>query len=349
MLVSMTRAANRLSIKTIFSLFIFFLFPLNSFSSSPGAVLNFDGGEESGSFFPGAKADFPTPTPEVVSSAEAPKTPVCDFRVYFIDVGMGDSEYIQLPNCKNVLIDGGPSSVASSKLAKFLNEHKIASIDYVLLTHPHADHFKGLMYVFSNLTVSNFYDTRQDNSESSTLQKFRELARNEPGVNISYPSTGSSLDWDPLVEIKVLHGAGAANDSLDGETLNNSSIVIKMTYQDASVLFMGDAQSDVEKQLVEKYGEGLKADVLKVGHHGSATSSTDEFLKAVAPKAAYVSVGKNSYGLPSASAIERLKNHGAAVYRTDSGGTMEYLAAEGMLDEVQGPFQPEPWAWPPER
>jgi len=270
--------------------------------------------------------DIPPATPEIDSATKT----ACDFKIYFIDVGQGDSEFIQLPNCKNALIDGGPSASKSSKFVSFLNSHNITSIDYVVLTHPHSDHFTGLGYVFDNFNPTNFYDTKMNNPTSSTLQKVREKAKNKDGLNIIYPAQGDALNWDKDVSVKVLHSCDTPQESSQGDDLNNCSIVIKMQYQNTSILFMGDSEVDVEKELISKYGNELKAEVLKVGHHGSNTASSSEFLNIVRPKQAYIEVGKNSYGLPVADIISRIESYGAVVHRTDFEGTMEYNVTKAI-------------------
>lgn len=253
-------------------------------------------------------------------------------KVYFVDVGQGDAEYIELPNGQNVLIDGGPANKEGGPadtshpandppLAHFLLQKGIKKIDHVVLTHPHADHYVGLKYVFTNLPVGNFYDTRKDNPGVGPV---RDLAARIPGIKVSYPAPGDSLNWGPEVQAKVFNSCPEAAASVPVSP-NNCSIVVKLTYQNASLLFTGDMEAAVESQIVPKYGAELRADVLKVGHHGSAGASSDIFLNAVKPKLAYIEVGQNNqYGHPKPVTLARLQTIGAVIYRTDLAGTLDY-------------------------
>ncbi len=253
-------------------------------------------------------------------------------NVYFVNVGQGDSEYIELPNGQNVLIDGGPYSAADSTLAQFLTQKNVKEINNVVLTHPHADHYSGLKYVFSNIKVNNFYDTQMDNTGSSADDALRAQAQSL-GVNIVHPSPGDMLPWGQ-VSAKVLNSCPQPVASGDGSAINNCSIVIKLAYDGSSILFMGDAQADVESVLLQNYASDLPSDVLKVGHHGSKYSSTDAFINAVHPKRAYIEVGKNNYGHPTKNTLDRLTAIGAKVLRTDLDGTQEF-PAQDTADSVQ--------------
>lgn len=240
--------------------------------------------------------------------------------VTFIDVGQGDSEYIELPNGQTVLIDGGPKD---EKMAAFLGSRGITRIDHVVLTHPHSDHYNGLRHVFNATQVDNFYDNRVDNANAAGDDKVRAQAAAEPGCTLHYPVAGESLDWGPGVEAKVLHSCPEASSKTKSEDLNNCSIVIKLSYAGSSILFMGDLGIPVETDLARRYGDELRADVLKVGHHGSYSSSTAEFLSQVRPKDAYISLAAgNDYGHPHQVALDRIEAVGAQVHRTDKKGTM---------------------------
>lgn len=273
-------------------------------------------------------ADRPVPlaqAPDFVELSVGEKA-LRPLKVHFVDIGQGDSEYIELPNGKNVLIDGGPTAGTGERsIAQFLNRKNVRKLDYVLLTHPHADHYNGLKYVFSSLPVANFYDTQLDENSPAPIRAVRELARNIPGIRISYPAPGDSLDWDPDVQVKVFNSC--SEPSKTGREPNSCSIVLKMTYQNTSVFFTGDMPAKVESVITDKYGALLRSEVLKVGHHGSSGSSSEKFLKAVQPKLAFIEVGAdNNYGHPRPDTLARLQAVGAKIYRTDLDGTLEYPA-----------------------
>ncbi len=284
-------------------------------------------------FAPAASAQAYSQLRDAVASADLPQTPAASaytvysagpgLNVYFLNVGQGDAIYLELPGGKNALIDGGPSRAATGGLAGFLAEKKVSHIDNVVLTHPHSDHYNGLQYVFSNLTVGSFYDTRLDNTGAQGDETIRtQIAA--LGVNTVYPAAGDNLNWSaPGVDIKVFNSCDKPIASKKSDTINNCSIVLRLSYGGSSVLFTGDLQNDAELLLAEKYGSALKSDVLKVGHHGSKYSSTTAFLAAVKPARAYIEVGKNNYGHPTQDALGRLLAAGAKIFRTDLDGTLQ--------------------------
>ncbi|HAH32295.1 MAG TPA: hypothetical protein DCL44_08280 [Elusimicrobia bacterium] len=270
--------------------------------------------------------------PIEITAVTAPSAPVSALipfksapalKAYFVSVGQGDCEYIELPNGKNVLIDGGPNPTAP--LVQFLSQRNITKIDYVVLTHPHLDHYSGLEYVFSHLQVGNFYDTREDNTGASGIKALRAKIT-AIGVNVVYPAAGDNLDWDPgEVQVKVLNSCSTPGESNSGTVLNNCSIVLKVSYHNTSILYTGDIESDMETTLVSAYGSQLQADVLKIGHHGSNTASSAAFLNTVKPKTAYIEVGAgNIFAFPAQTTLSNLQAVGATVYRSDLSGTQEY-------------------------
>lgn len=257
------------------------------------------------------------------AAVRPPLKSVPALNAYFIGVGQGDAEYIELPNGKNVLIDGGPNP--NAPLAAFLTQHNITKLDYVVLTHPHLDHYAGLEYVFSHIKVANFYDTREDNTGAAGAKAIRSKIA-ALGVNVIYPAAGDNLDWDPgEVQVKVLNTCSTPGGSSSGQVLNNCSIVLKVTYQNTSILYTGDMQTDVEATMITTWGSELQSDVLKVGHHGSNTATSAAFLNMVKPKYAYIEVGaNNTFSFPAAVTLSNLQAVGATVFRTDMGGTQQY-------------------------
>ena len=269
----------------------------------------------------GAASGIPVLDPLPVNPPAAAWT-APGLTAHFINVGQGDAIYLELPGGENALIDGGPSSSASGPLARFLSDRGVTRIDHVVLTHPHSDHFKGLSYVFSNLTVGSFYDTRMNNTGASTDEVIREKAAAQ-GVAAYYPAPGDSYTWGDGVQVKVFNGCPGPVASSNGDAINSCSITMKVSYGNSSILFTGDIEGEVEAALVSSFGEQLRSGALKVPHHGSQYSSTAAFLKAVSPSKAFIEVGKNSYGHPTQTALDRLLA-GCEVYRTDLAGTMVY-------------------------
>lgn len=239
--------------------------------------------------------------------------------VHFVDVGQGDSEFIELPDGRTALIDGGPPN---GRIAEFLSRRGVTRIDHLVLTHPHLDHFGGLAEVFDRLEVAHFYDTRVDNGGPDD-DRLRAKASAEPGITVSYPRPGELLDWGSGVQVKVFNSCPDERAVAErGRDVNACSITLKLTHQGASLLFTGDIGGRVEAMLAAQYGDELSAHVLKVGHHGSATSSTAPFLEKVRPQMAYIEVGAgNSYGHPRQETLGRLQTAGSEVRRTDEGGT----------------------------
>jgi len=237
-------------------------------------------------------------------------------RFVMLDVGQGDSILIETPDGSRVLIDGGSGDKVLSELAEvsgFLTQN----IDYVIVTHSDADHFEGLF------KVAEHYDPRAYYLNIPTGNK-KALEEWWPERSIGF--TAGSLLTLGEVEIKALWP-----EVPDGESevqfkadRNLSSIVVRVEYKDFCGILTGDAPIDVESQLVEEYGQELDCELLKVGHHGSSGSSSVEFLEAVSPDVALISVGEgNRYGHPSAEVLERLLRVKAVIFRTDEDGRIE--------------------------
>lgn len=235
-------------------------------------------------------------------------------KVHYIDVGQGDSILIQTPNGKNMLIDAGTNE-STSKVTSYLSRLGITQLDIIAGTHPHEDHIGEMDAVINMFKVGKVYMPKV----ISTTQTYEDVitAIKNKGLSITTPIPGTTVDLDPAVKLEIL----APNDG-NYDDLNNYSIVFKLTYGSRSFLFTGDAQALSESEMLSK-GFNLSADVLKVGHHGSNTSTSDAFLNAVNPKYAVISVGKNNvYGHPTQSTLQKLSAKGISTYRTDLNGSI---------------------------
>jgi len=238
-------------------------------------------------------------------------------KISFIDVGQGDAVYIEFPNGRNALIDGGPSGAL---VDSFLRSKGVTRLDYVALTHPHSDHYRGLKKVFTNYQVDNYYDTRAENVDALGDNNLRELAAAEPGCKTYYPKPGDILNWDSKVTVKVFNACWQPVQIRENDETNNCSLVVRLFYNGNGVLLTGDANSEIEEVMLNHFKSGLQSNILKVGHHGSRTSTSDRFLSRVRPDHAIISVGlNNKYGHPHREALDRLHNAGAKIYLTTSG------------------------------
>lgn len=233
--------------------------------------------------------------------------------VHYLDVGQADSILIQINN-KNLLIDGGNREDGDS-IIKYLKKQGVEKLDYVVATHPHEDHIGGMAAVVKKFDIGKFYAPKKL-SPTKTFENMV-LALKEKNLKINEAKPGSSLNLGKNVECKIL-----APNSAEYDNLNNYSVVIKITYGNTKFLFNGDAHKLSEKEMLSK-GYDLSADVLKVGHHGSSSSSSKEFLDKVNPKIAIISCGKNNdYGHPHKETLDELNKRKIKIYRTDKDGTI---------------------------
>ena len=238
-------------------------------------------------------------------------------EVTFFDVGQGDAIFIVAPQSHQILIDGGPSSIILEKLAKEMPFWD-RTIDLIILTHPERDHLAGLLEVLKRYKVENILWTGvvRDTAEYKEWQKLIE----EEGAKISLTPDVKRLTTSGVV-LEILHPF----ESLEGKVFkdsNNTSIVAKLIFGENSFLFTGDIYKSVEKELVE-----LDSDVLKVAHHGSKTSSSEEFIAEVSPEIAVIPVGKNNnYGHPHQEVLEILSRYGINILRTDKDGDIKIIS-----------------------
>lgn len=241
-----------------------------------------------------------------------------ELSVHFLNVGCADSIYI---NCGeyNVLIDAGNESINNKPIA-YLRENGVKKLDLLIATHPDKDHIGGMADVVDAFPVERFWTPQLKQKLVPASGFYTDLldGLDRQSVPVTNPWAGEQVKLGGMI-FTVLSPSKLYSDT------NDSSVVVRLSFGKNSFLFTGDAEKKAENDMI-KSGMNLKADVLKVGHHGSKSSSSKDFLKAVHPQYAVISVGDNSYGLPKKAVIKRIEKLGAAVYRTDRYGTVVFYS-----------------------
>ncbi len=255
-----------------------------------------------------------------------------NFRIAFLDIGQGDAIFIESPTGRQMIIDGGPSgSFGPSLSAPILGQLSDImgpldrTVDVVVSTHPDADHIGGLASVFSRYEVGTFIDPGIS-SETVTYSNLMSAVADEHSEYL-IARRGMKIDLGGGVTAEVLSPSGGKE-----KELNDYSIVIKISFGSQDILLTGDASIKIEKELVLADKDILQSEILKVGHHGSKTSSDPEFVKIVSPEYAIISVGKNNrYGHPNETALASLRDASAVILRTDELGLIEFESDENSL------------------
>lgn len=252
-------------------------------------------------------------------------------KVVFFDVGQGDSIFIETPKRTQILIDGGPSKKIIEKLAQELPFFD-RSIDFIIATHPDSDHIAGLAEVLKSYKVDLVGWTGIKGSTAEFQEFNNEIEENKSGKVVLKKGQkvfiGKNLYFEVLAPLEDFEGKTAKD-------YNTSSLVLKMAYGKNNFLFTGDASVSIEKKLVEE-GSDISSQVLKIGHHGSKSSTSDLFLEKVNPEIAVIQVGKdNRYGHPSSEVLERLAKYGIKVMRTDEAGDIRFLSNGNAISLIE--------------
>lgn len=278
-------------------------------------------------------------TKESTKDNQDNSSPSGKLEVHFIDVGQGDASLL-ICDGQVMLIDGGNPG-DSNLIYTYLKKHNIKHIDYMVNTHPHADHVGGLAGALNYATVGKAFSsaTSYDSKAFDNFVKYL----NEQNVSITVPKASDKFKLGSAT-VEILSGRKKFNDA------NNDSIVLKVTYGDTSFLFTGDAEREAEQALLDS-GANLSSTVLHVGHHGSDTSTTYPFLRAIMPKYGVISVGKNnSYGHPTEEVLSKLRDADVKVLRTDmqgdiiftsDGRSVSYITARNRDVDTLGPASKE--------
>jgi len=246
-------------------------------------------------------------------------------QVTFLDVSQGDSAWLKTPDGWDILIDGGKESEGPG-LVSYLQSHGVTDIEVLVLTHPHADHVGGLVTVLENMDVDEAF-TNCQSYDSATYQEFQELLLDK-GIPTTCVRDGDDFTWGGVSAAAVNPPEPLTSDA------NNDSVVLRISYGTIDFLLTGDIESQAEAQILGR-GRIIEAEILKVAHHGSGSSSTALFLAQVDPEIAVISVGiSNPYGHPDPETLARLRDAGATIYRTDRHGTI-VVTTDGTAYSVQ--------------
>jgi len=249
-----------------------------------------------------------------------------NLHVHFLDVGQADCALVQTPSGKSLLIDAGNIEDAG-KIISYLENQYITRLDVVVGTHPHADHVGGMAQVIRKLDIGDIYMPYATNNTVTFPDLL--MAIKDKGLKVSTAKAGVRIDLDPALEIMFL----APNSDTYGDP-NNYIAVLKITHKRSSFLLTGDAGIVSEEEMLRSRVD-FKADVLKVAHHGSSSSSSDGFLENVSSKYAVISVGSgNNYGHPAKDTLDRLARYNVEVFRTDVDGTI-IISSDGEKIRVE--------------
>jgi len=265
-----------------------------------------------------------------------------DLDIYFLDVGQGDAAFLRFPNGKTMVVDGGERSerfdYGARVLVPFLRHMGIGRVNVVVASHPHNDHIGGLVALLQQVEVGHFVDGGQ-RYDSWTARRIRELVA-ERGVRYHRVAAGDSLVGLGGVGGLILHPNEEFVDT-SGESpggLNNGSVAFRLDYGEVNVLFTGDLEEETDGAILA-WGPRLAAQLLKVAHHGSRTSSQSYFVEAVSPTLAIMSLGfENKFKHPAPEVVARYMEHGARVLRTDRTGAVRVridgvsMAVETMIE-----------------
>lgn len=249
-------------------------------------------------------------------------------KITFIDVWQGDSILVEMPGGARTLIDAGEGSTEyasfdapSVDIFPFLKRDHIGSNDirYFVASHPHSDHIGGAITVLNRINFKTVYDTGMPYTTRNYLDFLKTV--DSRGMKYVVPKPGDKLDWDPSLEVQVLNAAGDRY-----QDPNNSALVLRIVYGGFSVLLTGDIERQAEEEILSS-GLPLRSTVLKAAHHASDTSSGQEFLDAVKPTAVVISVGlNNKFNHPSQETLDRYRQMGCLVYRTDRQGDITVVS-----------------------
>ncbi|WP_234568010.1 DNA internalization-related competence protein ComEC/Rec2 [Rhodohalobacter sp. 614A] len=253
---------------------------------------------------------------QVIHQTEAKK-----LKVTFLDVGQGDAIHIQTPNNKHLLVDAGRWSPGSNSgedvILPYLEIKGIKKLEAIFLSHPHADHIGGIVEILDHVHVDTIYQSDVE-YDSNLYQSFMDLAE-QKRIPVKYPQAGNIINADPSIRVFVL----GPEENVYQSNPNNRSLVFKIVYGSTSILFSGDAEKEQEEMIAQRYGDFLKSDLYKVGHHASNTSSSASFIRLIGPSITVASLAfENRFGHPGTRAVSRLHEYSSQQHYTSLSGAV---------------------------
>ncbi|MBQ3022084.1 MAG: MBL fold metallo-hydrolase [Clostridia bacterium] len=247
-------------------------------------------------------------------------------KIHFLDCGQADSIFAQFPDGECMLVDAGEKNFGKT-LADFIKNEGYNHIDHVVATHPHSDHIGGMEYIINNFSIGKFYTSDVINDTKTFEGMINSL--NKKGCKVELLYQGDEIPVSSC-DVKVL-----SPEKRRYLRMNNYSVVLRLLYNKVSTMLCADAEAEAEYEIIDNE-KSINSDVMKIGHHGSFTSTSVAFLNAVEPKDAVISVGEgNDYGYPSTMIINRLKNKGIKIHRTDKKGNIT-MATDGYIYIIVG-------------
>lgn len=252
-----------------------------------------------------------------------------NLKIYFIDVGQGDSCMIVTPKNKTILIDGGGSinsdfDVGENTLIPYILDRGFTKIDIVIISHFDNDHVGGILTLLQELKVKKVYISKQT-EKSKNYEEFVKLT-SEKSIKVHEVISGNRIHIEKNLYFDVIW---PTNKQITTNILNNNAIVCNLHYKNFTMLFTGDIEEIAENEILSLYSKNktvLESDILKIGHHGSKTSSTEDFLKTVSPKIGIIGVGRdNKFGHPNEGILKRFENINCKIYRTDLNGEISIV------------------------
>lgn len=247
-----------------------------------------------------------------------------NLHAYFLDVGQGDSIYVRTMNNTDLIIDGGPNNEVLTELSKIMPFYD-RKIDYLILTHPHSDHISGLIEVIKRYEIGQIISSDATHTSAEYLEWLTIIK--EKNIPFKLTRDGDLINLDQDTNLKIFWPKESyLNKTV--ENLNNVSVVAKLSYHDIDFMFTGDAEKEVQTQIIKNHSKDeLQSEIYKVAHHGSDNAASESFIKVVKPELSVICVGENNkFGHPQKVILDLLAKAASQIFRTDQNGRIEVIS-----------------------